>query len=193
MKTPITSTFLNKIKRGIIAIAVVILSFGQPVAVHAQAAGALAPLVNMGAQMAMQLVPMLIPVVMTGVIMGAKAGSQLPALVKERVSEMNVPRPHLPGRKKHKKRLAHRETADQQEEAAAEEQAPPAEGEETVEANADVSAVVEIGDKAPAKTLSVPQEAEAAPEGEAAAPIEEQPAKAPAPPKAKDASEWYMD
>ncbi len=204
----------NEAGKQLLVAAVMIATLTQPPAVHAQAAQAVAPLVQLAVQMAAQLAPMVIPIAVTGAVFGVRAAALAPVYIKDKVSSM--PRPHLSMSLK-RRRLAHRmrqrkfkvdQVDDQAQEAAASEgeAQEAASGENSYEeASASVSSKVVGEDLAKAATeqlnaLSAEKEAKApAPTNASKARSSDQDESeaetdtAPKPAKAKDASEWFMD
>lgn len=108
------SMSLRRAKHLLISLLLVLLGVGQSPAVNAQAE-AMAPLVQMGVQLAAAVVPMVIPVVVTGAVMGARAAAMAPAYIKEKVSSISIPRPHL-----RKKKGSHGEVAQNESDSATE-------------------------------------------------------------------------
>lgn len=169
---------LSRAKQALVSLLLVVFGLGQPAAVNAQAEQMLAPLVQMGSQLAAAVVPMVIPVVVTGAIYGARAAAMAPSYIKAKVA--SIPRPHLK-----KKRLA---------EASAEE-GTAAEGDYQASENV-TGEVVDQAAETTAKAASAAEDeqVEDAPVRRApkrrAAPVQEQPEQ---PARPKDPSEWYQD
>ena len=190
MKTSDTGPrqLFQKSKQALIAFCLILTTLAQPIAANAQAASAAAPLIQLGTQLAMQLVSIAIPVVITGTIMGVRGAAMLPGMVKEKCSEMEMPRLSLRKHKKKRKKRHHRpaQVAEKQ----------PLEPVAT-EATASVESEV-VGTESEAAPAAAPEAtaagepAQEAPAAEAERP-EERVKIAPARAKKKDNSDWYMD
>lgn len=170
---------INRSKRMLLVLCLIMSSFWQPPLVKAQAVAA-APLIQMG----LQLVPLVLPFVVTGLIVGVRATSMAPAYLKERLG--SIPRPHL----RRGKQLAQAEEPmyeEETEEAVSEEEDAP----QSVRANASVSADLlnnaerKSGNEQESESRTAAQEEDVQEETAPRRPAKQA--------KAADNSDWYME